>query len=75
MINCQQATRLLSDAQERELSLMDRASLKLHVMMCLGCRNFAKQMGILREIAHEYAKGSEVRSSPNSANTADKDGQ
>lgn len=57
MMNCQQATRLLSDAQERELSLKDRAALKFHVMMCSGCRNFGKQMGTLRDIAHHYAKG------------------
>ncbi|WP_461480670.1 zf-HC2 domain-containing protein [Porticoccus sp.] len=59
MMNCQQATRLLSDAQERELSIKDRAALKLHVMMCSGCRNFARQMGTLRDIAYNYAKGSE----------------
>lgn len=59
MMNCQQATRLLSDAQERELSLKDRATLKLHVMMCSGCHNFAKQMGVLRNIARDYAKGSD----------------
>ncbi len=57
MMNCQQATRLLSDAQEHELSLKDRATLKFHVMMCSGCRNFGKQMGTLRDIAHSYAKG------------------
>lgn len=59
MMNCQQSTRLLSDAQERELSLKDRAALKFHVMMCSGCRNFGKQMGTLRDIAHHFAKGSE----------------
>lgn len=59
MMNCQQATRLFSDAQERELSLKDRAALKFHIMMCSGCRNFSKQMGTLRDITHNYAKGSE----------------
>lgn len=58
MMNCQQSTRLLSDAQERELSLKDRAALKFHVMICSACRNFGKQMGTLRDIAHQYAKGS-----------------
>ena len=63
MMNCQQATRLLSEAMDRELSLQDRAMLKLHVMMCSGCRNFGKQMGTLRGIATTYAK-----------DTADEDG-
>lgn len=57
MMNCQQATRLLSDAQERKLSLNDRAALKFHIMMCSGCRNFGKQLGTLRDIANGYAKG------------------
>ncbi len=60
MMNCRQATRLLSDAQEHKLPIMDRAALKMHVVMCSGCRNFAKQMGVLREIAHAYAKGTEA---------------
>lgn len=59
MMNCQEATRLLSDAQERELSLKERAALKFHVMMCSGCRNFGKQMGTLRDIARQYAKGTD----------------
>ncbi len=57
MMNCQQVTRLLSDAQEQKLLIKDRAALKIHVMMCSGCRNFAQQMDTLREIAHSYAKG------------------
>ena len=56
-MNCRQATRLLSDAQERELSLMDRAALKIHVLMCSGCRNFSHQMGTLRNMIRTYAKG------------------
>ncbi|HPE61551.1 MAG TPA: zf-HC2 domain-containing protein [Thiolinea sp.] len=71
MMNCQQATRLLSDAQESELSLKNRATLKFHVMMCSGCRNFAEQMGTLREIAREYVKGSDAQGSSNPANFSD----
>lgn len=59
MMNCQQATRLMSDAQERPLSFKERAALKMHVAMCSGCSNFLQQMGTLRDIARIYAKGSE----------------
>ncbi|MFA7556083.1 MAG: zf-HC2 domain-containing protein [Spongiibacteraceae bacterium] len=59
MINCQQVTRLFSDAQERPLSLKERTSLKVHIMMCSGCRNFGKQMNILRQLTHEYVKGTQ----------------
>ena len=58
-MNCQEATRLLSDAQERELALKEKAAVKFHVMMCSACRNFGQQMRTLRDIAHSYAKGSD----------------
>jgi len=57
MMNCQQATQLLSEAQDRNLSLTERASLKMHTMMCSGCHNFSRQMQTLREFAHVYARG------------------
>lgn len=56
MMNCKQTTRLLSDAQERELTLKERIAVKLHISMCSGCRNFGSQMPSLRQIARAYAK-------------------
>ena len=57
MLNCEQVTRLLSEAQERKLTLAERMPLKMHIMMCSGCRNFGAQMGMLRHIARAYAEG------------------
>lgn len=62
MMNCQQATRLLSDAKERKLLLTETAALKLHTAMCPGCRNFGKQMGTLQDIARAYSKGKDTNS-------------
>lgn len=59
MLNCYQATRLLSEAQEHPLSLRERLSLKMHVMMCSGCRNFGEQMHVLRRITRAYAEGAD----------------
>ncbi|WP_338140735.1 zf-HC2 domain-containing protein [Candidatus Nitrotoga sp. BS] len=56
MINCRNATRLLSEAQERPLSITERMSLKLHVIMCSGCQNFKDQMETLRLMTRAYAK-------------------
>ena len=58
MMNCRQATALLSQALDRELTLEERAELKVHLMMCSGCRNFGQQMHELRDITRLYAKGS-----------------
>jgi len=57
MLNCQSVTRLLSESQERKLSMQERMSLKMHMMMCSGCHNFGKQMHILRQMGRTYAKG------------------
>lgn len=56
-MNCRYATRLLSEAQERELSFGERAGLKFHTAMCAGCRNFGKQMQVLRKISRAYSRG------------------
>ncbi|MBI3285611.1 MAG: zf-HC2 domain-containing protein [Burkholderiales bacterium] len=62
MLNCQNATRLMSEVQERELGMKERMSLKVHVMMCSGCRNFGQQMQTLRQAMRAYASGADERS-------------
>ncbi len=57
MMNCQQATRLLSESQERALSLSEKVSLKVHVMMCSGCKNFSLQIPFLSQAMKAYARG------------------
>jgi predicted anti-sigma-YlaC factor YlaD len=56
MMNCKEATRLLSESQDHTLSIKERISLKLHVSMCKGCRNFGHQMQYLRKITRAYAE-------------------
>lgn len=57
MLNCREVTHLYSEAQERKLTFKEKVSLKVHIMMCTGCRNFGDQMQTLRQIARDYAKG------------------
>ncbi|MFA0812139.1 zf-HC2 domain-containing protein [Microbulbifer epialgicus] len=57
MKSCREATRLMSESQERKLPLREQASLKLHLALCAPCRNFSKQMNILRRISKSYAEG------------------
>ncbi|MDP1531273.1 MAG: hypothetical protein Q8M05_18015 [Rhodoferax sp.] len=56
MMNCQQATRLISESQERSLSLTEKMTLKMHVMMCSGCKNFSLQVPFLSKAMKAYAK-------------------
>ncbi len=61
MMNCHEATRLMSASQERKLSMTERMSLKLHLMMCTGCSNFKEQMGSIRLMTRTFAKGKDGR--------------
>ncbi len=48
MLNCKEATRLMSEAQDRQLSMGEKLQLEMHLAMCRGCRNFREQMDFLR---------------------------
>lgn len=50
-MNCEQATRLMSEAQERPLNLKEKTELKFHTAMCSGCRRFGEQMTLLRRFS------------------------
>lgn len=60
MLNCRRVTELLSEAQERKLSMRERVSLKMHRMMCSGCNNFGKQILIIGVIAKKYSHDKKV---------------
>ncbi len=51
MLNCKQATRLVSQRLEHKLSLGQRLGLKLHLIICHLCRNYARQLRFLHRIA------------------------
>jgi hypothetical protein len=56
MMNCKQATRLLSEKQDRPLSSKEKVALKFHTLICAGCRNFDKQMDALSVFSRSYLK-------------------
>lgn len=54
MLNCKQATELMSQERERSLRIGERLGLCFHVAMCSGCRNFRKQMAFLHVACTRY---------------------
>lgn len=48
MISCKEATELMSQGQDRRLSLRERLALRLHLLFCAGCANFRRQLDVLR---------------------------
>ena len=56
MMNCEQATRLMSEGQERPLSVSERTTLRMHTWICVGCRNFKGQLGFIRHAMKSFSQ-------------------
>ena len=54
MLSCRQATRLMSEAQDRKLGLSEKLNLELHLAMCKGCTNYRAQVSFLRDACQRY---------------------
>lgn len=57
MLSCRQATELMSQEQDRRLSLAERLGLRLHVLICAACENYRRQMGILHDACRRFGGG------------------
>ena len=57
MLNCHDATRLMSEKLEHKLSLAEAINLRFHLMICKGCSHFNQHMLSLRQFTRAYAKG------------------
>ena len=54
MLKCKDMTHLLSEAQDRKLTVSERLQLEMHLAMCSGCRNFKRQMAFIRQACRQY---------------------
>jgi len=48
-LSCKEASRLLSQSLDRDLTLGEHARLRLHLTLCDACRNFNQQLKQLRQ--------------------------
>jgi hypothetical protein len=51
---CREISELLSQAQERPLTLREKFALYVHLPLCNGCRNFREQIVFIRRAVREY---------------------
>jgi predicted anti-sigma-YlaC factor YlaD len=56
-MDCKTATALMSQGMDRPLDTSERVSLKVHTLMCTGCRNYRLQLQVLRDAARQMAHG------------------
>jgi Putative zinc-finger len=48
MLSCKETTRLLSQGLDRDLAFGERVALRMHLVICRGCRNARNQFEFLR---------------------------
>lgn len=54
MLTCKDTSALVSRSLDEQLSWRQRMAVRLHLLMCAACRNFAAQMSFLRRAARSY---------------------
>lgn len=59
MMNCHDATFLMSQSRERKLSFSERMKVRLHAGMCSGCAQFERQLPGLGVAARAFAQTSD----------------
>ncbi len=55
MLNCKEASRLMSQRQDRELSVGERLALRMHLALCGPCVRVSEQVEFLRKALARYA--------------------
>jgi hypothetical protein len=58
-LDCKDVSRLISDAQDRDLAPAERTNLRLHFVICETCRNVDEQMQFIRRAMKNLGSGSQ----------------
>jgi hypothetical protein len=59
MLKCQDIAKIVATEGAGDLSLLRKMELRLHMMMCIHCRNYLRQIKALGEGARRLAAGAE----------------
>jgi predicted anti-sigma-YlaC factor YlaD len=54
---CEGMTRLASESLDRDLTGLERLALRSHLLYCTACRNFVRQVAVLRLAVRRIAAG------------------
>ena len=49
MRNCREVTRLVLAGEDRHLTAGERLGVRMHLMVCHGCTQFSRQVGVMRQ--------------------------
>jgi hypothetical protein len=54
-LSCRDVTRLVSQRQDRTLTTGEWVKLRVHLLICVACSRFARQLRIMRKAMRRYA--------------------
>ena len=54
MLSCKDTSVMISRSLDRKLTLHERISVKIHLMVCSACRRMVKQIELIRDISRQY---------------------
>ncbi|HYT98325.1 MAG TPA: zf-HC2 domain-containing protein [Casimicrobiaceae bacterium] len=54
LLSCKDATRVVSQGQDRPLSAFERWKLRMHLAVCEKCTRFERQLRFMREALRKY---------------------
>jgi Putative zinc-finger len=54
LLSCKEASRLLSQAEERPMTAWERMRMNWHLAVCSMCSAFERQMAFMREAMRRY---------------------
>ncbi len=54
-LSCKEASRLMSQRQDRDLTVGEKLALRAHLAICAACRNFDEQLAFLRRAVKRLA--------------------
>lgn len=56
MLDCKHNSELLSQSYDRPITFRERIAIRMHLLMCRGCRNFEQQLAFIRKAARELPR-------------------
>lgn len=72
MLSCKDVSRLNSQAQERRLTGRERLGVRLHLLICKGCREFARRLQTLRAACRQLDQAAVLSASQPALNADSK---
>ena len=56
MADCAETQAKVTKGLDLDLTLRERFSMRFHLLMCLNCQAFTRQMAALRRLAHDLGR-------------------